>query len=176
MVVYMQLVYLKHQGKSMNRVNIFNSKLFCLIYSGPFKLVNSALNVSRGGGGREYIHISFLIFQIYLSIGDFDVFVDDNGTGYIVYSQNYYMGIEQLTPDFYYSTGKSYMFEEYFVEAPIFMKKDNIYYVLFGWCCCYCMQGSGVLVHTANNPMGPYTLQVEFSFVCYNTKKFDCFL
>ena len=93
--------------------------------------------------------------------GDFDVFVDDDGTGYIVYSQNYYMSIEQLTPDFYYSTGKSYMFEEYFVEAPIFLKRNNIYYVFFGWCCCYCMQGSGVLVHTANQPMGPYTLQVS---------------
>lgn len=72
------------------------------------------------------------------------------------------MSIEQLSPDFYYSTGKSYMFEEYFVEAPIFMKKNNIYYVLFGWCCCYCMQGSGILVHTANSPLGPYTLQVGF--------------
>lgn len=74
------------------------------------------------------------------------------------------MSIEQLTPDFYYSTGKSYMFQEYFVEAPIFLKKNNIYYVLFGWCCCYCMQGSGVLVHTSNTPMGPYTLQVFVVF------------
>ncbi|CAF0743942.1 unnamed protein product [Adineta steineri] len=117
--------------------------------NGPFKLVNPALNVSRGGSG-----------------GDFDVFVDDDGTGYIVYSQNYYMSIEQLTPDYYYSTGKSYMFDEYFVEAPIFLKKNNIYYVLFGWCCCYCMQGSGVLVHTSNNPMGPYTLQTDGDLAC----------
>ena len=97
--------------------------------------------------------------------GDFDILVDDNGTAYIIYSQNYYMSIEQLTPDFYYSTGKSYMFEEYFVEAPIFLKKNNIYYALFGWCCCYCLQGSGVLVHTSTNPMGPYTLQVLLIFL-----------
>jgi hypothetical protein len=76
------------------------------------------------------------------------------------------MSIEQLTPDFYNSTGKSYMFDEYFVEAPIFMKKNNIYYALFGWCCCYCLQGSGILVHVANNPLGPYTLQVV-SFISY---------
>lgn len=100
---------------------------------------------------------------MYLLLGDFDILVDDDGTAYIIYSQNYYMSIEQLTPDFYYSTGKSYMFGEYFVEAPIFFKKDSIYYALFGWCCCYCMQGSGVLVHTANNPMGPYTVQVSAS-------------
>ncbi|CAF1281689.1 unnamed protein product [Rotaria magnacalcarata] len=116
--------------------------------NGPFRLINPALNVSRGGGG------------------DFDILVDDDGTGYIVYSQNYYMSVEQLTPDFYYSTGKSYMFEEYFVEAPIFMKKNNIYYALFGWCCCYCMQGSGILVHTANNPLGPYTLQADGDLAC----------
>ena len=107
-------------------------------------------------------------------VGDFDILVDDDGTGYIVYSQNYYMSVERLTPDFYYSTGKSYMFQEYFVEAPVFLKKNNIYYVLFGWCCCYCMQGSGVLVHTSNNPMGPYTLQVfvVFLFSKGNTRIF----
>jgi len=113
------------------------------------------------------INCFVFILKVYLSnfLGDFDIFIDDDGTGYIVYSQNYYMSIEQLTPDFYYSTGKSYMFEEYFVEAPIFLKRNNIYYVLFGWCCCYCMQGSGVLVHTAMNPMGPYTLQVSDFFL-----------
>ncbi len=94
--------------------------------------------------------------------GDFDIFVDDDGSGYIVYAAYRYMHIEQLTPDFYYSTGKSYKFDEYFVEAPVFLKRNNIYYVLFDWCCCYCLQGSGVLVHIANNPLGPYTTQVSF--------------
>ena len=56
------------------------------------------------------------------------------------------------------------MFPEYFVEAPVFFKRQNIYYALFGWCCCYCMQGSGVMVHTAKNPMGPYILQVCLNF------------
>jgi hypothetical protein len=113
------------------------------------------------------VNISVLVFfswSFEIFSGDFDVLVDDDGNGYIVYSQNYYMSIEQLTPDFYHSTGKSYMFQEYFVEAPIFMKRNNIYYALFGWCCCYCLQGSGILVHTANNPLGPYTLQVFFLF------------
>ena len=66
------------------------------------------------------------------SPGDFDILVDDDGTGYMIYSQNYYMSIEQLTPDFYYSTGKSYMFPEYFVEAPVFLKRQNTYYALVG--------------------------------------------
>ena len=26
-------------------------------------------------------------------------------------------------------------------------------------CCCYCYQGSGLFVHTAPSPMGPWTLQ-----------------
>ncbi|CAF4037472.1 unnamed protein product [Rotaria sp. Silwood2] len=134
--------------------------------SGPFRLVNPSLNVSRGGGGKVYIIVFIHLINLFNFLGDFDILVNDDGTGYIVYSQNYYMSVEQLTPDFYYSTGKSYMFEEYFVEAPIFMKKNNIYYILFGWCCCYCMQGSGVLVHRANNPLGPYTLQAGGDLAC----------
>ncbi len=105
---------------------------FCIVWfisSGPFRLVNPSLNVTQGAGGKFYLlfcSISLLNFP-----GDFDILVDDDGTGYIVYSANYYMRVEQLTPDFYYSTGKSYKFDEYFVEAPVLMKKNNIYYALF---------------------------------------------
>eukprot|EP01113_Clastostelium_recurvatum_P021767 TRINITY_DN2582_c0_g1_i6.p1 TRINITY_DN2582_c0_g1~~TRINITY_DN2582_c0_g1_i6.p1 ORF type:complete len:391 (-),score=89.02 TRINITY_DN2582_c0_g1_i6:82-1254(-) len=125
--------------------------------AGPFKLMNPALNVTRGGGG------------------DFDVLVNDDGKGYIIYSQNYKMSIEELTPDYYHSAGggATYMFDEYFVEAPIFMKKGSLYYALFGWCCCYCLQGSGVLVHTATNPMGPYTLQTGGDLACVSMNKTD---
>ncbi len=56
------------------------------------------------------------------------------GTGYIVYSWNYTMHLEQLTSDFIYSTKNvAADFSEYFVEAPVMFKRNNTYYVLFGY-------------------------------------------
>jgi len=110
---------------------------------GPFVVQNKQVNVSRGQQG-----------------GDFDLFVDADGTGYVVYSQNYVISVEQLTPDFLYSTGKSSLvFTEFFVEAPTFFVRNGSYYILFGWCCCFCQQGSGILVHTATAPLGYYNPQ-----------------
>lgn len=100
------------------------------------------------------------------------------GTGYIVYSMNYVMHIEQLTSDYIYSSGvRGKDFSEYFIEAPAMFKRDGLYYVLFGYsllfssfftsflflillyrhCCCFCEQGSGIMVHTASSPLGPYS-------------------
>ena len=45
------------------------------------------VNVTRGAGG------------------DYDLFVDDDGNGYVIYSAFYGMSIELLTRDFLYSTG-----------------------------------------------------------------------
>jgi len=84
--------------------------------TGPFKLRNGIVNVTRAQGG------------------DFDIFVDYShkpADAYIVYSAQYWMSIEQLTDDFLYSTGKnascgpnnSPLFPEYFVEAPVFFSK-----------------------------------------------------
>jgi len=108
---------------------------------GPFALQNSQIGIFGG-----------------TYVGDFAPFVDDDGTGYIVYSSQFVMHIAQLSPD-YYGTPVAYgaNFTEYFVEAPVMFKRDGLYYVLFGYCCCYCEQGSGVMVHVAKEPLGPYT-------------------
>lgn len=90
--------------------------------------------------------------------GDFDLHVDVDGTGYVIYTCGHVMSIEPLRPDFLAGTGAVTMFDTYFVEAPVLFRRGIIYYALFGWCCCYCKQGSGVMVHTAPHPMGPWTL------------------
>ncbi|KAH3756615.1 glycosyl family 43 [Pelomyxa schiedti] len=115
--------------------------------SGPFTLQNEAVNTTRASQS-----------------GDFALFVDLDGTGYVTYSWDYVISIEQLTPDFIYTTGKtSSIFSEYFVEAPVMFGRATgstyYYYVLFGWCCCFCMQGSGIMVHKAESPLGPYVTQ-----------------
>merc|ERR1712217_372214 len=81
-------------------------------------------------------------------------------------------GIEKLTDDYLDSAGGvdgnatiiggtfgGTTFPEYFVEAPAFFKRQGLYYALFGHCCCFCYQGSGVMVYTAPSPKGPWRAQ-----------------
>jgi beta-xylosidase len=71
------------------------------------------------------------------------------------------MNLEKLTPDFYHIVNNTlYVFPETFIEAPVLFKTNGTYYALYDWCCCFCMQGSGILVYRADSPMGPYTQQV----------------
>jgi beta-xylosidase len=120
-------------------------------------VVVDVVNVTRGAGG------------------DYDLFVDDDGQGYVVYSAAYFMSLEQLTPDFLSSTGKVAtivgqpspgLFPNYFVEAPTFFKRNGTYYVLFGHCCCFCYQGSGLFVYTAPHPLGPWSAQAGGNIAC----------
>jgi hypothetical protein len=121
--------------------------------------------------------------------GDFDVFVDDDGTGYKLYDgNNHLLFIEQLSPDYLSSTGRMpYIpggiipsaappgrppsdyhaaFPVEFVEAPAMFKRKNdagsdVYYALAGHCCCFCYQGSGMFVFWSRHPMGPWTQQSQ---------------
>ena len=108
--------------------------------AGPFVVVNTLVNTTRGPGA-----------------GDFDLFVDpSSGAGYVIYSSQYWMSVEALTPDFLYSTGRSSaLFPEYFVEAPVMFLRGGRYYALFGHCCCFCsacQQYSKCRVHYAVPP------------------------
>ena len=87
--------------------------------------------------------------------------VDSDGSGYIIYSSNS-MNVEKLTREYYYTNNSPrYVFPETFVEAPVLLRRYGFYYALYDWCCCYCLQGSGVMVYRANSPLGPYTPQVS---------------
>jgi hypothetical protein len=73
--------------------------------------------------------------------GDFDVFVDPNdpeGTAYVIYGANFYMGIEKLTPDMLAVAGGEgasvnatwvggpfggSVSPDYFVEAPVMFER-----------------------------------------------------
>lgn len=120
--------------------------------AGPFTVQVDVMNTTRAGGG------------------DYDVFVDDDGQCYILYSAGHVISIEKLTPDCLASTGETAQviaangtvyneFPEYFVEAPTFFKRGSTYYAMYGHCCCYCYQGSGLFVYTSLAPMGPWKHQ-----------------
>lgn len=110
--------------------------------------------------------------------GDFDVLVDDDGTGYIIYSAMHLMFLEELSPQMNGTTGTGakivngnkgpfplpnpnnlQAFPVDFVEAPVLFKRGKVYYALFGHCCCFCFQGSGMYVFTAPTPLGPWVQQ-----------------
>jgi hypothetical protein len=91
--------------------------------------------------------------------GDFDLWVDDDGAGWVIYTCGHVMGVEALTGDLLASTGAaSALFPTYFVEAPVLFRRGATYFALFSWCCCFCRQGSGAAVHTAPHALGPWAL------------------
>jgi hypothetical protein len=127
---------------------------------GPFSLQTIDVNVSTNNATWH--------------CGDFHLFIDDDGTPYIIMGCNFHMIIEKLNPDMLSSTGERFIFSEYFIEAPQMFKRTlsngtKLYYALFAWCCCYCYQGSGVIVHTATSPLGPWTTQAFSEVACVPT-------
>lgn len=113
------------------------------------------------------IHLPFPLL-VSQHCGDFHLFVDDDGTPYIIMGCNFHMVIERLFPNMLDSTGECFIFPEYFIEAPMLFKRNGIYYALFDHCCCYCYQGSGVIVHTAPSPLGPWTAQSDVACIPTN--------
>eukprot|EP00041_Stephanoeca_diplocostata_P012805 m.215447 g.215447 ORF g.215447 m.215447 type:complete len:427 (+) comp19097_c0_seq3:50-1330(+) len=137
--------------------------------AGPFTLKNKQMNLSRLCPGPA-IPDGQPCGAAQGGCGDYDVLVDPrDGAAYIIYGCNFWMSIERLTDDYYNSAGENAsimngafngnVFPEYFTEAPAFFIRNNIFYALFGHCCCFCFQGSGIMVYTAHNPMGPWTAQ-----------------
>jgi len=130
----------------------FSKSLYAVAISdtpqGPFQLVNDNVTLAWD------------------DTGDFNLFQDDNGDGYIIYTAHivgpnptHLMSVEKLSDDYLSSLGKQFnsgFFGETFVEAPAMFKRNGIYYAVFGQCCCYCQEGSGVTVHTSSSPLGPY--------------------
>lgn len=111
---------------------------------GPFTdFQQSNLTVPTGGGG------------------DFHLFSDAAGaTAFAIFSSGG-VHIGQLTPDFRnWQPGTAiYSFDEPFSEAPAVLYRNGTFYALYGHCCCFCYQGSGLFVYTAATPLGPWTRQ-----------------
>lgn len=108
---------------------------------GPFTIVNQKAHVSGS------------------SPGDGSLFVDDDGTGYYIYTDianDYALRVERLTPDFLDSSGQCSAFIGYGVEAPVIFRRKDFYYILCSTLCSGCPQGSQVGVEMSYSPMGPY--------------------
>lgn len=123
---------------------------------GPFTIQNPHVRLKYSG----------------LGTGDHGLFVDDDGTGYIVYSAlnlhkmtptepaqvvNHRISVEKLSDDYLSTTGENSGFIAGNCESPSMFKRNGTYYVLTDNTCSFCAAGSGVRVYTAPAPLGPYT-------------------
>jgi beta-xylosidase len=91
--------------------------------------------------------------------GDLGLFVDDDGTGYLIYTsieRDHGISIEKLTDNFLGSTGETSGIIAHGCEACSLFRRNDVYYALFDVCCCFCSEGSGTRVYTAKSPLGPY--------------------
>lgn len=109
-----------------------------------------------------------------LGTGDHGLFVDDDGTGYLVYTAvnlskmkvsdtapsevlNHRISVERLSDDYLSSTGENSGFIAGNCESPSMFKRNGTYYLLTDNTCAFCPQGSGARVYTARSPLGPFT-------------------
>jgi hypothetical protein len=96
--------------------------------------------------------------------GDGSLFVDDDGTGYYIYTdmaKDYAVRVERLTPDFLDSSGKISNVMSSETEAPVLFRRNDIYYALCGPLCAASPKGSEVQVFTSLSPLGPYSTQLS---------------
>ena len=126
------------------------------------------------------------------------VFIDDDGIGYIAFASNppnidihghpwpghpnalgygHLISIERLSPDYLTSTkvNVSNFFPDDYVESPSLFKRNGIYYITYGSCCCGCSEGSGQVVFQSRSIHGPWKRQNPQSDInCMNSSEPIC--
>ncbi|WP_343768200.1 family 43 glycosylhydrolase [Gangjinia marincola] len=112
--------------------------------TGPFKIVNKDVKMANSAVG----------------VGDFGLFVDNDGTGYISYNtiQDHQVSIEKLSDDYVSSTLENGGIIAKYMEAGAMFKRKNNYYLLTDYTCCFCDEGSGARVYRSTDPMKGFSL------------------
>eukprot|EP01047_Picozoa_sp_COSAG01_P050646 COSAG01_NODE_5140_length_4459_cov_2.660092_1_plen_388_part_00 len=96
--------------------------------------------------------------------GDFDILIAPDGIGYAAYTHYGCVRVEQLNDDMRTSTGRFVSGDKLGPfnaqsESPAMFVRHGVYYLLYGRFCCFCLEGSGVFVHSAPHPLGPWTFE-----------------
>jgi len=101
-----------------------------------------------------------------LNNGDHDLFVDDDGTAYLAYTDWRSGGsimIEKLNADYTSGTGQFVQVTPGSTEAPALMKRNGTYYVLYSDPNCGYCAGTGTSYRTAASPLGPWSSGIKIS-------------
>jgi hypothetical protein len=99
-----------------------------------------------------------------LNNGDHDLFVDDDGTAYLAFTDWRGGGaitIERLNADYTSGTGVFSKVTKGRTEAPGMMKRNGKYYVLYSDPNCGYCSGTGTSYRTAPSPLGPWSPDIE---------------
>jgi hypothetical protein len=96
-----------------------------------------------------------------LNNGDHDLFIDDDGKGYLAFTDWRAKGtivIEELSDDYLTGTGKvCNSITDGKTEAPALFKRNGLYYVTYSDPNCGYCSGTGTSYKTAKSPMGPWS-------------------
>lgn len=91
--------------------------------------------------------------------GDHNLFVDEDGSGYVVYTDWRRGGdivVERLTSDYLNGTGEHVRLGLRYMEAPTLFRRGNRYYLIISDPACpYCETGTSYFVAPA--PLGPWS-------------------
>jgi Glycosyl hydrolases family 43 len=102
-----------------------------------------------------------------LNNGDHDTFVDEDGTGYLAYTDwrtNGTIVIEKLSPDYLSGTGEHVKaVTAGRTEAPSLFCRKGIYYVTYSDPNCGYCSGTGTSYKTAPSPLGPWSAGKKIS-------------
>jgi hypothetical protein len=92
--------------------------------------------------------------------GDHTVFVDDDGTAYLAYTDWRSGGdivVERLSSTYLTGTGSYVRFGQSATEAPAMFKRNGIYYVTYSDPNCGYCGGTGTSYRTASSPLGAWS-------------------
>lgn len=96
-----------------------------------------------------------------LNNGDHDIFIDDDGTAYLAFTDWRTKGtivIEKLSSDYLTGTGEvASGITKGDTEAPGMFKRKGIYYVVYSDPNCGYCSGTGASYRTASSPLGPWS-------------------
>ena len=101
-----------------------------------------------------------------LNNGDHDLFVDDDGTAYLAFTDWRAGGaimIEKLNSDYTSGAGEFVKVTPTQTEAPGMLKRNGKYYVLYSDPNCGYCSGTGTSYRTANSPLGPWSEGIKIS-------------
>jgi hypothetical protein len=159
---------------------VFNQKTQMFVAwwnSYPNGCCNGAFGIAVSPNGTAFQIVTQNEVPLYPLVDCNGLFVDDDGTGYVIYSslsEDHQVSIEKLTPDFLHTTKENYgFFPDHYVEGSILFKRNGIYYASYGSCCCFCRGGSGVVVFKSTSIKGPWT-RIGTDRNCRSTTEIIC--
>lgn len=146
---------------------------FMYYWSGHYGFVNNsiAVAISTTGPQGPFVNIPPINVSGSTVISDtIALFVDDDGTAYLRYNTIDLPRrhiIEKLDSSWRNSTGEySIIFEKPdfpWYDGGGMLKRNNLYYIMLSFDCCFCSWGSDALVFIAPTPLGPWLPQANIT-------------